>query len=147
MESLVRKKHDEGLKIVNFTKVEGLHIIWKININKSHCNKTLHLFVEGLVDIGASMLVMSTIVVHELSIMHLISGSKFYKIAFGVVINAFNKINELPTRIKDVQCLINFMVVDINSSRLSLCLSVHHNAQRTHLDIDTPLHHVRIGLT
>ncbi len=31
---MVRKKHDEGLKIVNFTKAKGLHVMQKININK-----------------------------------------------------------------------------------------------------------------
>jgi len=92
---LVRKKHDEGLKILNFTEVEGLHVVQKININKNHCNKTLHFLVEGLVDIGASMLVMSIIVVYELNIMHLFFSSKFYKTTFGVVTQAFSKINEL----------------------------------------------------
>jgi hypothetical protein len=49
LESLVklaRKKCDEGLKIVNLTKVEGFHVIQRININNNHRNKTLHLLVE-----------------------------------------------------------------------------------------------------
>jgi hypothetical protein len=41
---------------------------------------------------------------------------------------------------------MNFMVVDTNGSRLSLCSCIRHNAQRTHLDINTPLHHISIGL-
>jgi hypothetical protein len=59
---VARKKHDEGLKTINLTKVERSHVVWRITINKSYRNKTLHLFVEiknnlieGLVDIGASM--------------------------------------------------------------------------------------------
>jgi hypothetical protein len=31
---MVRKKHDERLNTVNFTKVKGLHVVQKININK-----------------------------------------------------------------------------------------------------------------
>jgi len=87
---LVRKKHDEGLKIINFIKVEGSHVVRKININKSHHNKMLHLLVEGLVDIGSLMSIMFTIVVHELSITHLVFGSKFYKTTFGVVTQTFS---------------------------------------------------------
>jgi coenzyme F420-reducing hydrogenase delta subunit len=59
---LVRNKRNERLKIINLTKVEGNHVVQKVNIHKNHC-KTLHLLVEinnnlleGLVDIGASML-------------------------------------------------------------------------------------------
>ncbi len=36
LESLVKlakRKHDEGTNTVTFTKVEGLHVVWKININ------------------------------------------------------------------------------------------------------------------
>lgn len=68
LESLVklaRKKHDEGLKTINLTKVESSHVVQKININKSHYNKTLHLLVEinnhmvkGLVDMDTSMSVL-----------------------------------------------------------------------------------------
>jgi hypothetical protein len=44
LESLVKlakRKHDEGTKIVNFIKVEGMHVVHKININQNHRNKTL----------------------------------------------------------------------------------------------------------
>jgi len=99
---LARKKHDEGLKIINFIKVEGSHVVQKININKSHCNKMLNLLVEGLVDIGTSMSIMSIVVVHELSIMHLVFGSKFYKITFGVLIQTFSRINEMHVKVRDV---------------------------------------------
>jgi hypothetical protein len=60
---LVRNKHNEGLKIINLTKVEVNHVVRKFNIHKNH-RKTLHLpveinnnLIERLVDIGASMLV------------------------------------------------------------------------------------------
>jgi hypothetical protein len=43
---LARKKRDEGLKIVNFIKVEGFLAIHNININKNHHNKALDLLVK-----------------------------------------------------------------------------------------------------
>lgn len=67
---LARKKHDEGLKTINLTKVESSLVVQKISINKSHYNKKLHLLVEinnhmvkGLVDMGTSMYVMFVSVV------------------------------------------------------------------------------------
>jgi hypothetical protein len=67
---VIREKHDEGLKTSNLTKVERLHVIWIININKSHRNKMLHLFVEisnnligSLVEIGVSMSIMLVAIV------------------------------------------------------------------------------------
>jgi hypothetical protein len=73
MESMVkstRRKHNEGTKIVNLTKVERTHVVHKININQNYHIKTLHLlveiknnFVEGLVDIRASMSMMFAIIV------------------------------------------------------------------------------------
>jgi hypothetical protein len=61
------------------------------------------------------MFVMFVGVVHELGIMHLVSRSKSYKTAFGVVTQALGIINELPTKVGDVQCLMTFMIVDTNS--------------------------------
>ncbi len=93
---LAKKKQDEGLKLVNLTKVEGLIVVHRINIHKNHRIKTLHLLVElnnnlleGLMDIGASMSIMSVVVVCELGIMHLVSKFEAYKITFGVVTQAF----------------------------------------------------------
>jgi hypothetical protein len=67
---LVRKKRDDNLKLTNLIKSNEAPIIHKICINKSHRSRTLHLLVgvgknlvEGLVDISASMSIMSTIVV------------------------------------------------------------------------------------
>jgi hypothetical protein len=41
--------------------------------------------VEGLVDINASMSIMSIVVIYEFGIMHLVFGTKSYKMAFGVM--------------------------------------------------------------
>ncbi len=45
-------------------------------------------FVEGLVDTRASMSMMFAMLIHELGIMHLVTRSKSYKIAFKVVTQA-----------------------------------------------------------
>ncbi len=60
----------------------------KIYINKTHWSKTLHLLVEinnyvveRMVDTRAFTSVMAATIVRELGIMHLVIGSKTYKIA------------------------------------------------------------------
>ncbi len=126
---LAKKKRDEGLKLVNLTKVEGPPTMRKINVHKNFHSKTLHLLVElnnnlleGLMDIGASMSVMSPTMVCELGIMHLMSQSDAYKMAFGVVTQAFGQITDFLVKVGDVQCLMTFMIVDINSYDLLLGL-------------------------
>jgi predicted aspartyl protease len=112
LESLVKlakKKKDEGLKSINLTKVEGPPTVYRINIHKNSHNKTLHLLVklnnnllEGLVDIGASMLIMSTTVVHELGIVHLVIKFEAYKTTSRVVNQALGKITDFLVRFGDV---------------------------------------------
>jgi hypothetical protein len=126
---LIRKKCDEGLKTINLTKVEGSHAIQIIIINKNYRSKMLHLLVEisnnlikRLVDTGASMSIMSTTFVRELGIMHLVSSSESYMIASCHLTQALCRISELLVRIGDVQCMMNFMVVDTNSYDILLGL-------------------------
>ncbi len=85
-------------------------------------NLTLHLLVEinnyiieGLVDIGTSMSVMAVVVVRELGMMHLVTGSETYKTASGVITQALGRINEIPVKVEGVQCTMTFMVVDTDS--------------------------------
>ncbi len=103
-------------------KVEGSHAMHKISINKNHCSKLLHLvveinnhLVEGLVGITASMFETFANVVQKIGIIYLIIGWKSYKIAYGVVIQAFGRINELHVKVGDIQCLMTFMILDTNS--------------------------------
>jgi len=71
--------------------------------------------IEGLVDISAFMSInLLATIIQELGIIHLVSRSKSYKTTSNVVIQALGKISELHVRVGDVQCLMNFMVVDIN---------------------------------
>jgi len=109
MVKLARNKWDVGLKLVNFAKVERSHSLCKININKNHCSKTLRLLVkisnnlvEGLVDTSISMLIMSTTVVHEFGMMHLMYSFESYKTTSRVVTQALSRNSELLVKIGDV---------------------------------------------
>jgi len=102
--------------------VSAIPALKKICINKTHQSKTLHLLVEinnyvveGLVDIGASMSIMATAVVRELGIMHLVTGSETYKTTSGVVTQALGRIDEVPVKVRGVQCTMTFMVVDTDN--------------------------------
>jgi len=71
-----------------------------------HKNKTFRLLVEinnyvveGLVYIRASMFVMAITVVRKLGIMHLVAGSKIYKIASRVVTYVLRRIDEVPIKV------------------------------------------------
>jgi len=64
----------------------------KISINKNHQIKIVHLLmginnfiVEGLVDIGTLMLVLTTTMVRDLGIMHLVFRYKSYKTTSSVM--------------------------------------------------------------
>jgi hypothetical protein len=71
--------------------------------------------IEGLVDTGASMSVMAAAVVRELGMMHLVSGSKTYKTASGVVTQVMGRIEEVLVKAGGVQCTMTYMVVDTDS--------------------------------
>jgi predicted aspartyl protease len=125
LESLVKlAKRKKDVEAVNdqVSMVSAALAIRQICINKTHRSKTLHLpveinsyVVEGLVDTGASMSVMVAVVVRELGMMHLVIGSETYKIASGVVTQALGRIDEVPVKVRGVQCAMTFMVVDPDS--------------------------------
>jgi hypothetical protein len=95
LESLVkmaRRTRDLEVNENQVSMVSAVPTLRKICINKTHRSKSLHLLVEinnyivkGLVDIGASMSIMAAVVVRELGMMHLVTGSETYKIASGVI--------------------------------------------------------------
>ncbi len=132
LESLVKlakKKKDEDLKSINLTKVERPHAMCRINIHKNSRNKTLHLLIElsnnlleGLMDTSTSMSVMFVAMVRELGIMHLVSRVKAYKTTFGVVIQTLSRITDFLVKVGDVQCLMTFMIIDIDKYDLLLDL-------------------------
>jgi len=68
--------------------------------------------VEGLVDTGASMLVLAAAIVRELGMMHLVTGNESYKTASGVITRALGRVDEVQVKIGGIQCAMTFMVVD-----------------------------------
>ncbi len=95
LESLVklaRRRRDFEVNENQVSMGSAVPTLRRICINKNHRSKTLHLLVEvnnyvveGLVDTGASMIVMAAAVVRELGMMHLVTGSETYKTASGVI--------------------------------------------------------------
>jgi predicted aspartyl protease len=134
LESLVkvaRKKKDVETANTQVSMVSAIPTLRRLSVNKAHRSKTLHLpievnhyLVEGLVDTGASMLVMATSIVQELGLMHLVSGSETYKTASGAVTQALGRIEEVPIKVREVQCSMTFMVVDTDSYDILLGLDL-----------------------
>jgi len=95
LESLVklaRRKRDSEATENQVLVVSAILSLRKICINKTHRSKTLHLLVEisnyvveGLVDTGASMFVMSATIVRELGMMHLVTRTETYKTASRMI--------------------------------------------------------------
>jgi len=112
LESLVklaRRKRDSEATENQVSVVSTIPSLRKIYINKTHRSKTLHLLVEinnyvveGLVDTGASMSVMVAVVVRELGMMHLVTGTETYKTASGVVTQALGRIDEISVKVGGV---------------------------------------------
>jgi predicted aspartyl protease len=102
---LARRRRDLEAGENQISMVSAPTPAWRICINKTHRSKTLHLLVEinnyvdeGLVDTGVSMLVMAVAVIQELGIMHLVTSSKTYKTASGVVTQAMGWIDEVSVK-------------------------------------------------
>jgi predicted aspartyl protease len=128
---VARKKKDAEAVNNQVSMVSAPLTFKQIYINKTHRSKTLHLLmevnnylVEGLVDIGASMSVMVAAVVRELGLMPMVSGSETYKTASGVVTQALGRINEVPIKVKGVQCTMTFMVMDTDNYDVLLGLDL-----------------------
>jgi len=125
LESLVklaRRRRDSEATENQVSMVSAIPALKKICINKTHRSKTLHLLVEinnyvveGLVDIRASMSVVAVVIVRELGMMHLVTGSETYKTASRVVTQALGRIDEVPVKVGGVQCAMTFMVMDMDS--------------------------------
>ncbi len=70
------------------------------------------------------MSVMAASVVRELGLMHLVSGSEAYKTASGAITQALGRIDEVPIKVRGVQCSMTFMVVDTDSYDVLLGLDL-----------------------
>ncbi len=78
--------------------------------------------IEGLVDIGASMLVMAANIIRELGIMHLVSGHETYKTTSGTVTSTLGRLVDIHVHVGNVVCNMVFLVVDIDTYDLLLGL-------------------------
>jgi hypothetical protein len=56
--------------------------------------------------------------------MHLVSGSETYKTALGALTQALGRIDEVPIKVRGVQCNMTFMVVDTDSYDVLLGLNL-----------------------
>ncbi len=126
---LVRKKKNVEGQRSQIAAIQSTPAIKRVTINKTHHNKTLHLVVEinqelieGLVDIGASILVMVASVVRKLNIMHLVACHETYKTTSSIMMQALGRIVELQVKVGRIICEIIFLVVDIDSYDLFLGL-------------------------
>jgi predicted aspartyl protease len=126
---LARRRRDSEAGENQISMVSAPTAVWRICINNTHRSKTLHLLVEinnyvdeGFVDTRVPMLVMAAVVIQELGIMHLLTSSKTYKTASGVVTQAMGWIDKVPVKVGDVQCNMIFMVVDMDSYDILLGL-------------------------
>jgi predicted aspartyl protease len=106
---LARRRRDSETNENQVSMVSTVPTLRKIYINKTHRSKTLHLLmeinnyvIEGLVDTGASMSVMAVAIVRELGMMHLVTRSKTYKTALGVVTQALGRIDEVQVKVGGV---------------------------------------------
>lgn len=70
----------------------GVCICWQVLA-------TINNLVEGFVNTRASIIVMSTNVVCELGIMHLVIGMESYKTASRIITQVLGRINEIMVRV------------------------------------------------
>jgi predicted aspartyl protease len=126
---LTRRRKDVEGQRSQITTIHSTPAITRVNVNKTHRSKTLHLVVEinqtlieGLVDTRASMLIMVAIIVRELGIMHLLAGHETYKTAFGIVMQALGRITKLPIKVGGIICQMIFLVIDTDNYDLLLGL-------------------------
>jgi hypothetical protein len=119
---LARRKKDAELVSDQVSSVSPVPAIRRICVNKTNRSRALHLqveidryIIEGLVDTGASMSVIATVVVREMGMMHLVVGSESYKTTSGVITQALGRIDEIAVNVGGVDCAMTFMVVDTSS--------------------------------
>jgi len=78
--------------------------------------------IEGLVDISASMSVITISIVRELGIMHLVLRHEIYKMTSVTITTVLGRLDDIPMHVGNVVCSIVFLVVDIDTYDLLLGL-------------------------
>jgi energy-converting hydrogenase Eha subunit H len=61
------------------------------------------------------MFVMTTAIVRELGVMHLVTGSETYKTTSRVVTHALGGIDEVLAKVGGVHCTMTFLVIDMDN--------------------------------
>ncbi len=94
--------------------------IRRVSVNKANCSKTLHLVVEinqalieSLLDTRVSISVMASIIVRELSIMHLVVGHETYMRTSSIVTHALGRIIKFHFVIIQMgACIIQWLILN-----------------------------------
>jgi len=116
-----RWKDEEAQQVIHIFVVTTIPTIKHVSVNKNYRDKTLHLtmevqngLIEGLVDMGASMLMMATWIIQKLGIMHLVSDNENYKMTSSIVTRTLGRIINLPIKVRNIQCNMVFLIIDID---------------------------------
>ncbi len=106
---LARRRKDEEASKNQVVIMNNIATVRRIFVNKNYRGKTMHLpmeinngMIEGLVDISGSMSVMTTSIIQELGIMHLLSTHETYKTRFGIVTAALGRLDDILVRVGNV---------------------------------------------
>ncbi len=114
---LAKRRKDEKAGRNQVVIVNNTPIVKRTSMNKNYRRKTMHLpveinngMIEGLVDTGASMLVIAASIVRELGIMHLVSGHETYKTTSGTITTALGRLDDIHVQVGNVVCNMVFLV-------------------------------------
>jgi hypothetical protein len=112
---LARRRKDEEASKNQVVIMNNIATVRRFFVNKNYRGKTMHLpmeinngMIEGLVDISGSMSVMTTSIIQELGIMHLLSTHETYKTRFGIVTIALGRLDDILVRVGNVVCNMVF---------------------------------------
>jgi predicted aspartyl protease len=100
--------------------------------------------IEGLVNIGASMLVMVANILQKLGIMHLVSGHETYKTTSRIVTTTLGRLDDMHVRVSNVVYSMVFLVVDTDTYNLLLGLDFFMKI-RAMVDVEKGTIQVRHG--
>jgi hypothetical protein len=127
---LAKRKKDEKTCKNQVAIINNTPAIRRISVNKTYRRKTMHLpieinngVIEGLVNIGASMLVMVANIVRKFGIMHLVSGHETYKTTSRIVTTTLGRPDDMHVCVSNVvYSIMVFLVVDTDTYNLLLGL-------------------------
>ncbi len=129
MVKVAKRKKDEEIGRNQVVTLNNTLVVRMISMNKTYRRKTMHLLIEinngvieGLVDTGTSMLVITASILRELGIMHLVSNHETYKMTSRTITIALGRLDDIPVCVSNVVCNMVFLVVDMDTYDLLLDL-------------------------